>query len=170
MNRCLNDRTLLLLYDGEGTIAQRSHLTACEDCSGRYERLGRDLKVIRQVLRQESPPQTAHHRPRGYAFRWLPAAAALAMAVVLLWGGLWMRKPSAPVLFENVRQEDFWRLLEEVSTDLFSLDDAMAEEIWPQAADIRALSVALGEEPPCEWDNLSAWDDGESGGEGVPAC
>lgn len=178
MSRCLSDRALFSLHEDEETISERSHLDTCEACSKKYEQVGLDIGVVRRVLRQEPPPQMADRRPRVYATRWLPAAAAVALALVLVWGGLWLRSPSAPELAGNAQRDDIWSLLEEISTDLFLLEDAMAEDTWSQAADLRAISVTLGEESPCAWENPSAWDpmeaDGgtsdESGGGAFSTC
>ena len=54
MNRCLKDKTLLLLQGKEGNSAQRAHLTQCEACAARYEDLRRDLMAISQVLRKKA--------------------------------------------------------------------------------------------------------------------
>jgi anti-sigma factor RsiW len=59
MNRCLKDQMLLLLHDGEGTGAERAHLTECEACARRYRQLESDLKTVTQALRQAPLPQTA---------------------------------------------------------------------------------------------------------------
>ena len=63
MNRCLKDKALFLLHDGEGTSAQQTHLKECEACAARYQQLRRDLETISQVLREEPPedlPQDHH--------------------------------------------------------------------------------------------------------------
>jgi hypothetical protein len=62
MNRCLKDKTLLLLQGKEGNSAQRAHLTQCAACAARYEDLRRDLMAISQVLREKPPARAmAHH-------------------------------------------------------------------------------------------------------------
>lgn len=154
MIRCLRDGTLLLLYEGEGTSTQRSHLAECEACAIRYRHLGRDLEVIGRVLREESPSKTLSHCPPSLTFRLLPTAAVLIIALMLVWGGARMWSISSPSLDET-RNEDIRQFMEEASTALFFPQDAIAEEPWPQVADFHDLSVALGEEWPCV--DLPAW-------------
>ena len=79
MNRCLTDRMLFLLHDGEGTGAERLHLTECDACAARYRRLQGDLEAIGQVLREAPPPQSARHFSRPFTVRWLPAAVAVGL-------------------------------------------------------------------------------------------
>ncbi len=152
MNQCLKDRSLLLLHEGEETSAQRSHLAECEPCATRYRQLGSDLEMIGQVLREEPPPEIVRHRPQPFTVRWLPTAAAVAMLLALLWGGVQMWSPSPPPIKET-SNEEIWYILEEVSADLFLLDEAIAEEPWSLDADYD-LPVALLEEWPCEWVGL----------------
>ena len=44
MTRCLEDKTLFLLSEGEASEEQRSHLQGCRVCTERYQELGRDLR------------------------------------------------------------------------------------------------------------------------------
>lgn len=57
MSQCLGQRTLLLIYDGEGNSTQRGHLAECESCAARFRQLGHDLEAISRVLR-EHPRRT----------------------------------------------------------------------------------------------------------------
>ena len=155
MSRCLRDRTLLLLYEGEGTGSQRSHLAECEACTTRYRRLESDLEAIGQVLREEPPPEAVRYRPQPFTLRWLPTAAAVAMVLALVWGSVQMWSPSPPPIKE-ASNEEIWYILEELSADLFLLDEAIAEELWTEVADFYEFSRPLEEEWPCEWDDPSA--------------
>jgi hypothetical protein len=100
MSRCLGDQTLLWLSEGEGTHAQRVHLETCAACMTRYQRLVDDLKLLRHVLQEASLPQATRRRPRTFRARWLPVAAALALALAGLMGGLkmWSSAPPTPPL------------------------------------------------------------------------
>jgi hypothetical protein len=100
MSRCLRDQTLLWLAEGEGTHAQRVHLETCAACTIRYQRLVDDLKVLRRVLRGAPLPQAMRRRRRTFHPRWLPVAAALALALAGLMGGLemWNAVPPPPPL------------------------------------------------------------------------
>jgi hypothetical protein len=103
--------------------------------------LGRDLKAIRRALREEPPPQVAGLRFRPAAARWAPAAlAAAALAIVMVWQGMRIGRPSVPP--PNANQE-IWSLLEGVSADLFSLNQAIAEELGVETADPDDLVAAL---------------------------
>ncbi len=95
MSRCLRDRTLWKLSEGEGTRAQRSHMEACPDCATRYQRLERDMVVLRRILQEVPRPQPVLQRLRASRIWWLPVAAALAIALAWVGGGreLWQQRP-----------------------------------------------------------------------------
>ena len=100
MSRCLRDRTLWKLSEGEGTPVERAHVEACPVCARRYQRLGRDLDVLRQVLHEAPPLQAVPQRTRGLRVRWLTVAAVLALALAWAGGSLevwWQRLPPVPV-------------------------------------------------------------------------
>lgn len=150
MTRCLKDRTLFLLYDGEGTSAQRTHLTECESCAARYRQLGRDLEAISQVLREEGPPKTLSHRSRPFTVRWLPTAGAMALALVLIWVGVRLWSPSEPPVPKGATTEQIWTFLEQFPSDVFSLNQAIADELGTEIADADDLVGALDAEWPSE--------------------
>ncbi|MFQ5683883.1 MAG: hypothetical protein ACE5HC_11500 [Candidatus Binatia bacterium] len=162
MNRCLKDRALLLLYEGEGTNEQRAHLEACEVCSGRYRRLESDLRTIGQVLRQEPFPEALRYHPKPVTLKWLSTAAALGVVIALVWGGerMWFTSLPFPHATHN---EEISQFLEEDFTAIFFPDSAIAEEAWPQGTDLRELSVALGEDWPCV--DPPTWSETESSNE-----
>lgn len=96
MTRCLRDKTLLMLLEGNGTDTERSHLESCEACSERYRQMSRDLDLIKQTLEQDPP--LSHGAPQKLPFnRWIPVAAALAVGITLGWGGskVWRTDSSA---------------------------------------------------------------------------
>ncbi|MBI4488315.1 MAG: hypothetical protein HY694_04460, partial [Deltaproteobacteria bacterium] len=138
-------------YDGEGTGAQRTHLTECEACATRYWQLGSELEAISQVLREEPPPKAVSHRLRPFTVRWLPTAAALALALVLIWVGVRIWTPSTPPPVKGTTNEEIWSLLEGFSADLFLLNEAIAEELWIENPDSYDLAAALESDRPCEW-------------------
>ncbi|HUY18711.1 MAG TPA: hypothetical protein VMV15_05750 [Candidatus Binataceae bacterium] len=80
MNRCLSERVLLMLHDGEELRRERQHLEQCADCDRRYRRLDDDLAGIVAVLNQPAPaqhwaPRVSGHQARmGFAFAALVAA------------------------------------------------------------------------------------------------
>lgn len=119
MKGCFQDRTLLSLYEGEGTQAQRAHLESCEACAKRYERLVRDLELIGQVLREGPPPQVSYTDPYLLYKRWIPVAAALAVGIALTWGAMWALRPAPEVLPEEAGNESVLRFSEQVSAALF---------------------------------------------------
>ncbi|MGE0826024.1 MAG: hypothetical protein AB7G75_24280 [Candidatus Binatia bacterium] len=87
MKQCLSEETLLLLYEGSGTPADRGHALRCQICTLRYERLAADLKLLSQVLREPPPkpkPVTiVAWRPPSW--RWIPVAVAGAAVLLILW-------------------------------------------------------------------------------------
>jgi hypothetical protein len=46
MSRCLCERTLWGIYEGEGTAAQQAHLQTCVACHVRYQALVHTLERI----------------------------------------------------------------------------------------------------------------------------
>lgn len=167
MSQCLKDQTLLLLYDGEGTSAQRTHLTECEGCAARYRQLRHDLEAISQLLRGEPPPKTVNNRFR--PLRWLPATVAVALALVLIWEGVRMWNPSARPPLQGTSNLEAWTLVGDFSTDLFLLNEAIAEELWTEITDSYELATALEAGWLCEWYDMPGrreveYFDGDFGG------
>ena len=138
MNRCLRDQTLLLLHDGEATGKQRDHLTECERCAARYRDLEYDLAAINQVLRDEPPPQAVGHRFLPRAFRWTPAALAVGLALVLMWQGMRMWN-SFVRPYNRIDNREVWSLLDDFPTNLFSLNEAVAVELWSELVTLTGL-------------------------------
>ena len=82
MNNCLSERTLLLLHDGEGSVAERAHLESCLNCARRYRLLVDDIKEVVTILKQ--PPPTHASPSRMYSWvRWSLAAAVVTIAFLL---------------------------------------------------------------------------------------
>ena len=157
MSGCLRDRALLLLYYGRGNSSQRTHLTECEACAARYRQVGRDLETISQVLREKPLPKTASHRFRPVSVRWLPAGAALALALVLVWVGVWMWNPTAQPPLKGTNNGETWSLMDELPSNLFLLNEAMAGGLWTERASSYNLAAAVLEaDRPCEWYDLPA--------------
>ena len=83
MKDCLSERTLLLLHDGEGSVAERAHLESCLSCARRYRLLVDDIKEVVTILKQPAPTYTSR-RPPGYSWvRWSLAGAVVAVAFLL---------------------------------------------------------------------------------------
>ena len=95
MKRCLTERELVLLREGEGPGGCRDHLDACLACASRYRRLRADLEVIGRVLAGDRPPMPSVRR-RGLAPRWWMSAAAAAVAAVFVGGMLVTSNGSLP--------------------------------------------------------------------------
>jgi hypothetical protein len=155
MSRCLKDQTLLSLHDGEETGAERAHLAECEDCAGRYRQLGTDLEAITQTLRGSPPPLSVGHRARPFTVRWLPAAVAVGVALVLTWGGLRFWSPSDRAPLKGAADEEIWSAVEGLSADFFMLNQAFAEELLGETADLNNAAAGFDPEWPCEWYDVS---------------
>ena len=82
MNRCLSDRTLLMLHEGEELQQEREHLESCADCDRRYERLVDDLERIVTILNEPAPMQHRVPRVTGRRVRWGLAVAAVVTAFI----------------------------------------------------------------------------------------
>jgi hypothetical protein len=83
MKNCLSEKTLLLLHDGEGSLAERAHLESCLNCARRYRLLVDDIKEVVTILKQP-PPTRASRKPLVDSWvRWSLAAALVAVAFLL---------------------------------------------------------------------------------------
>jgi predicted anti-sigma-YlaC factor YlaD len=155
MSRCLGDKALLLLYDGEGTSAERTHLAECEACVARYREMGCDLEAISHVLREEPPPKTVSQFSPSFTIRALPRAAALALALVLMWIGVRLWSPSGRAPLNGTNGSEVWSLLDELRSNPFLLTDALAVELATEgAASYEVAAAVLEAERPCEWYDL----------------
>ena len=145
MTRCLKDEALFMLREGDGTDEQRSHLESCEVCGERYKRMARDLDLIKNALQQEPPPARLQSYRIPLSYRWIPAAAALVVAIMLVWGEsrLWKRNSSAPP--EQVFNSDLSQFLDEVSDAVFAGANVRAASAAAPDSDFNFLQVALGE-------------------------
>jgi hypothetical protein len=130
-------------------------LKECEACAARYRQLSRDLEAISQVLRQEPPPIPLGQRSRRFAVRWLPGAAALAMALLLTWTGvaMWSRSVRSPV--EGRTNGESRSILDELPSNPLLLTEALAVELATEGAGFYDLaSTVLEAGRPCEWYDL----------------
>ena len=82
MKNCLNEKTLLLLHDGEGSAEERAHLESCLNCARRYRQLTDDIKDVVSILKQPPPPMV--RKPAAYSgLRWSLAAGVVMGAFLL---------------------------------------------------------------------------------------
>jgi len=130
MTRCLRDYTLLLLYKGDGTDQQWSHLSTCLLCTARYRQLVHDLEKIGQILASNPPPRIA--APQSSLFRqyWFPAVAALAATLLLVWGSVhwWSSLHPSRVAKTTAQPEQVSEFLQEsVVPALFAMTDINSE-------------------------------------------
>ena len=146
MSRCLRERTLWGIYEGEGTATQQAHLQTCVACRGRYQTLVHTLETISSSLQKTPPPPVRLLRPFLFPVRWQSAAVGLAVLLLLVGGSLRLRPvPPSPRL-ALVYSEELTPLLEEVDTIVVMTLDADGVEVWEALADVAALDAALEEE------------------------
>jgi len=144
MSRCLRERTLWGIYEGEGTAAQQAHLQTCVACRVRYQALVHTLEEISISLQETPPPPGRVPRPFSYALHWQSAVVGLAVLLLLVGGGMWRRQvPPPPAV---VHSEELTALLEEVDTIVVMTLDADGVESWEAIVDVDALDAALEEE------------------------
>lgn len=143
MIRCLEDKTLFLLSEGEASEEQRSHLQSCQVCTERYYEIERDLRLITQTLQREPPPLRLTASSGSIFFRSLPIAAGVLLAIALMWGEsrLWRPDSSSEQRFSG----DVSQFLEQVSDAIF--DGGSMGEVEPASSDsdLASVQVALGE-------------------------
>jgi hypothetical protein len=147
MSRCLDERMLWRLSEGEGSGAERAHVASCLICAGRLRRLEQDLQHFQSAL--AGPPPLAFVQARPVRLRWTRAAATLAAMVVLAWFGVWWQWPSPPHPMDT-HQESIWSLLDGVSTALFPGLESGFTATPDRLSDLDDLQAALAGEWPCE--------------------
>jgi hypothetical protein len=125
MTRCLGERTLWLVREGEGRADQHAHLRACARCAARYERLVRDLAAIRDTLRTAPAGAVRPVARGGLARRRLAVAAALALGVGLGGAEAW-RWHAAPAPAAPAGLADALPFLAEVSAVLVATPESPA--------------------------------------------
>jgi hypothetical protein len=82
MNRCLSDRALLMLHEGEGSEQERRHLKDCAECDRRYRRMIEDVEEIVAILSEPAPLQSLTLGGALAHLKWAVAAAALLTAFI----------------------------------------------------------------------------------------
>jgi len=143
MTRCLEDKALFFLSEGEASEEQRSHLQGCQACTERYRELGQDLRFITHTLQQEAPLRFRARRAPLF-YRSLPIAAGILLAIAIMWGGSRLWRPNSPT--ETTHSDDISEFLEQVSEAIF--DGRNIREVATassSASDLASLQVALGE-------------------------
>lgn len=143
MIRCLEDKTLFLLSEGEASEEQRSHLQSCQACTERYHEIERDLRLITQTLQQEPSPLPVTASGAPIFFRFLPIAAGVLLAIALMWGERRLWRPDSSS--EQRLSGDISQFLEQVSEAIF--DSGSIGEVEPVSSDsdLASVQVALGE-------------------------
>jgi hypothetical protein len=149
MSRCLGDRTLWLMSEGEGSRADRVHVASCVACSARLRRLEADLGQLTSVLRAP-PPRVAPTWPRPFRLRWMTAAATLAAMLIVVWVGLWWQQPAPPTLPMEASQESIWSFMDGVSAALFATVDPGVMSSPDALPDLDDLQAALAGDWPCD--------------------
>ena len=141
MSRCLSERTLVRISDGEATAAERDHLAECGDCSARARSLARDVARLSLALRGEPPPLPPR-RATAWGW-WMPASAVLATALLVLTLHHAPSRPgtadAAPLSLAEVSEVAFPTDPTPGDTDLeradlVALDDAI-DGTWPDEVD-----------------------------------
>jgi len=155
MSRCLGDRTLWRLSEGEGSREERAHVASCVVCTGRLLRLEQDLRHLQSALTGPPLPRLALGPARPVHLRWTTMAATLATMVVVAWFGVWWQRASSPPQMDT-RQESIWPLIDGVSTALFSTVEIGFPETPDRLSDLDDLQAALAGEWSCEGPVASA--------------
>lgn len=133
MMRCVRDRTLWLIHEGQGSPAEGAHLRACPRCASRYDRLVRDLEALGPALR--ALPSVARSRPsaRALAGRRLALAAALVVLVAVGSVEVWRWQVWSRPIPPASSARDVLPFLGEVSAVLWSAGSSVSaggESAW----------------------------------------
>lgn len=145
MTRCLRDKALFMSLEGNGTDEQQSHLQSCEACRERYKQLRCDLDLIRDTLQQELPPARLRSSWFPLSSKMLPVAAALVVAIMLVWGQTRLWKKDSSIPSGQTFNSDLSQFLAEVSDAAFGGTEVRAAATVFPDPDFSFLQVALGE-------------------------
>jgi hypothetical protein len=149
MSRCLGDRTLWLLFEGEASRKDRAHVDSCVICTARLQRLEQTLTYLQSVLTGPPPPQMALAQLRHVRRRWMASAAAIAVMVILAWFGMWWQQ-LLPSRSMGTRQESSRPFIEGISTVPFFAVELGFDTTADWLSDLDDLQAALAGEWPCE--------------------
>ena len=149
MKRCVSEKRLLVISEGQGTIPERSHVKGCESCTERLQHLTADLAMIVQVLRE--PPPLPQPVPERQPFRlgWISVAAVGAATLLLTWNSGW--RPYFPWLSSptpgpsmQVRDEDIAEILvNDVVPAVFMTRELGTGTLPEDATNLSYLTAAL---------------------------
>jgi hypothetical protein len=139
MKRCVSDRTLWLVHEGEAHPEEQSHVRACLLCVARHDRLARDLDVLSSTLR--ALPVGSRRRGVAFAVGWRRAgvAAMLAGFVAVAGVGAWHARPSRPAL-PNRSVES--RVVPSPAEDIPFLGDVSTVLVPPASSTPAAAEIA----------------------------
>lgn len=143
MTRCLDDKTLFLLSEGEASEEQRSHVQVCRACMERCDEIQQDLRLITQTLGQEPPSALLTKSRAPIFYRSLPIAAGVLLAVALMWGESRLWRPDAPS--EQTLNGEVSQFLEQVAK---AIEGGAMKEVGTASSDVdlATVQVALGED------------------------
>jgi hypothetical protein len=135
MTRCLDERSLVRLFVGEGTAAQREHSETCPTCGARLRALTAELGGIGEVLRG-APPPLAHRQPRrSPSWSLVPALAVALLVAVVGAHRLYESRPFVRAGGDGVTEASVSASAEEVSDALFDTSGERA---------VLAMALPLG--------------------------
>lgn len=144
MNRCLRERTLVLMYYGEETSGCRAHLAGCLPCQARYQQLVHDLDVLGQVLQHAPLPGGMQPHTSPVRVSWRPAALGIALVCLVLWGGSWLWRPAPPGPLEVRTPTEVVQFFEhQVTPALFATTDTRVAVISEPVSTAGYLEAAL---------------------------
>lgn len=153
MSRCLHEKTLWLVFERNGSRADRAHVEHCENCSARLQQLKSDVELLSWVLRGTPPVQAKSSAFYGFPWRWAAVATVSVAILVFVWNGLLTQegRPLQPATATGVRQEAIVETLaDEVSSALFTNDDLLAAEFSIRVPTLAYVQAALDGGWPCE--------------------
>ncbi len=143
--RLLHDNSLLTLDEGEGADEERTHVESCENCAERYRRMRDDLDLIRYTLQQEPAPERFSSSRMPLSYRWIPVAAALLLAIALVWGEsrVWRTDSSLPS--DHAFNIDLSQFPNEVSDAVLTGTSVGTAGTTSSDSDLTFLQVAPGD-------------------------
>jgi len=156
MRRCVSDRTLWLVHEGEGQPEEQTHVRACPRCLARRDRLAHDLGTLSSTLRALPAGAPRRHEASARGWRRVAVAAMLVGVVAVAGVGAWQARPSRPAATARLSGAEVVPFLGDVSSALAPAGPAAPvaiETAWLDDDLVAAtVSSETGLEPLFSWD------------------
>jgi len=155
MRRCVSDRTLWLVHEGEGQPEEQTHVRACPRCLARRDRLAHDLGTLSSTLRA-LPAGAPRRQASARGWRRVAVAAMLVGVVAVAAVGAWQARPSRPAATARSSGAEVVPFLGDVSSALAPAGSSAPVAIETAWLDDDLVAATVSSETGLE--SLFSWD------------